>query len=59
MENQWRVMVLEEFLCTALVYQMTNTRNINVVVVLEQYSVLIEKNNVVTLLYSWLLWACN
>ena len=59
MENQWRVIVLEEFLYTALVYQMTNTRNINVVVVLEQYSVLIEKNNVVTLLYSWLLWARN
>ena len=29
-ENQWRVMVLEEFLHTALLYQATNTRNINV-----------------------------
>ena len=34
-ENQWRVMVLDEFLHTALLYQTTNTRNINVVAVLE------------------------
>ena len=29
-DNQWRVLVLEEFLHTALLYQVTNTRNINV-----------------------------
>ena len=34
-ENQWRVMVLEEFLHIALLYQATNTRNINVVAVLK------------------------
>ena len=32
-ENQWRVMVLEEFLHIALLYQVTNIRNINVVAV--------------------------
>ena len=42
-ENQWRVMVLEEFLHIALLYQATNTRNINVVVVLEQYLARVEK----------------
>ena len=42
-ENQWRVMVLEEFLHTALLYQATNTRNINVVAVLEQYLARVEK----------------
>ena len=36
MENQWRVMVLEEFLHTALLYQANNTRNINVLAVLKQ-----------------------
>ena len=35
MENQWRVMVLEKFLHTALLYQATNTRNINVLAVLK------------------------
>ena len=30
MENQWRVVGLEEFLHTALLYQATSTRNINV-----------------------------
>ena len=38
-----RVIVVEEFLHTALLYQATNTRNINVVVVLEQYLVFVEK----------------
>ena len=42
-ENQWRVMVIEEFLHTALLYQASNTRNINAVAVLEQYLVLVEK----------------
>ena len=42
-ENQWRVMVIEEFLHTALPYQASNTRNINAVAVLEQYLVLVEK----------------
>ena len=42
-ENQWRVMVIEEFLHTALLYQASNTRNINAVPVLEQYLVLVEK----------------
>ena len=43
MENQWRIMVIEEFLHTALLYQASNTRNINAVAVLEQYLVLVEK----------------
>ena len=43
MENQRRVMVLEEFLHTALLYQATNTRNINVLDVLKQYLVLVKK----------------
>ena len=42
-ENQWRVMVLEELLHTALLYQANNTRNINVLAVLKQYLVLITK----------------
>ena len=42
-ENQWRAMVLEEFLHIALLYQATNTRNINVVAVLEQYLARVEK----------------
>ena len=42
-ENQWRVTVLEEFLHIALLYQATNTRNINVVAVLEQYLARVEK----------------
>ena len=35
-ENQWRVMVIEEFLHTVLLYQASITRNINAVAVLEQ-----------------------
>ena len=42
-ENQWRVLVLEEFLHTALLYQATNTRNINLLAVLKQYLVLVKK----------------
>ena len=42
-ENQRRIMVLENFLHTALLYQVTTTRNINVVVV-----VLVERNNGLT-----------
>ena len=42
-ENQWRVMVIEEFLHTALLYQASNTRNVNAVAVLEQYLVLVDK----------------
>ena len=42
-ENQWRVMVSEEFLHTALLYQATNTRNINVLAILKQYLVLVTK----------------
>ena len=47
-ENQWRVMVLGEFLHLALLYQATNTRNINDVTVLKQYLVLVKKNNGMT-----------
>ena len=36
-------MVLEELLLNALLYQVTNTRNINVAAMYEQYSALIEK----------------
>ena len=43
MENQWRVLVLEEFLHTALLYQVTNTRNLNVLAVLKQCLVLVKK----------------
>ena len=42
-ENQCRVMIIEEFLHTALLYQASNTRNINAVAVREQYLVLVEK----------------
>ena len=42
-ENQWRVMVLEEFLHTALLYQANNIRNINVLAVLKQNLVLVKK----------------
>ena len=46
-ENQWRVTVLhsvlQEFLHIALLYQATNTRNIDDLAVLEQYLVLVEK----------------
>ena len=48
-ENQWRVVVIEEFLHTALLYQASNTRNINAVAVLEQYLVLVEKENGMTI----------
>ena len=41
-DNQWRVMVLEEFLHTALLYQANNIRNINVLAVLKQYLVLVK-----------------
>ena len=40
-ENQWRVTVFGEFLHIALLYQATNTRNINDVAVLKQYYVLV------------------
>ena len=36
-------MVLEEFLHTALLYQVTNTRNIDVLAVLKQYLVLVTE----------------
>ena len=36
-------MVIEEFLHTALLYQANNTRSINSAAVLEQYLVLVEK----------------
>ena len=36
-------MVLEEFLHTALLYQATNTRNMNVLYLLKQYLVLVKK----------------
>ena len=36
-------MVLEEFIHTALLYQVTNTRNINVLAVLKPYLVLVIK----------------
>ena len=36
-------MVLEEFLHAALLYQVTNTRNINVLAVFKQYLVLVTK----------------
>ena len=41
-------MVLEEFLHTALMYQVKNTRNINAVAVLEHALSLLKKNNGVT-----------
>ena len=41
--SSWRVLVLEEFLYTALLYQTTNTRNINVLAILKQYLVLVKK----------------
>ena len=42
-ENQWRVADLAEFLYTALLYQAMTNRNINAATLLEQYSVLVEK----------------
>ena len=42
-EIQWRVVDLAEFLYTALLYQVMTNRNINAATLLEQYSVLVEK----------------
>ena len=42
-ENQWRVVDLAEFLYTALLYQAMTNRNIHAATLLEQYSVLVEK----------------
>ena len=42
MENQRRVMVLEEFLHTALLYQVTNIKNIHVLAV-KQYLVFAKR----------------
>ena len=42
-ENQWGVMVIEEFLHTALLYQAITTWNTNTVAVLKQYAILVEK----------------
>ena len=42
-ENQWRVADLEEFLYTALLNQAMTNRSINAATSLEQYSVLVEK----------------
>ena len=41
--SQWRVVDLAEFLYTALLYQAMTNRNINAATLLEQYSVLVEK----------------
>ena len=51
-ENQWRVV---DLLYTALLYQAMTNRNINAATLLEQYSVLVEKNNGATFLHGWLL----
>ena len=50
MENQRRVSLvgLEEFLHTALLYHATNTRNINIVAVLNNTWSSLQKNNEVT-----------
>ena len=48
-------MDLTEFLYTALLYQAMTNRNINAATLLEQYYVLVEKNNVATFLHGWLL----
>ena len=42
-ESQWRIVDLAEFLYTALLYQVMTNRNINTATLLEQYSVLVEK----------------
>ena len=42
-ETQWRVVDLAEFLYTALLCQAMTNRNINAATLLEQYSVLVEK----------------
>ena len=41
--SQWRVVDLAEFLYTALLYQAMTNRNINAATLLDQYSVLVEK----------------
>ena len=43
MENQQRVLVVEEFLHIALLYQVTNTKTINVLAILKQYLVFVKK----------------
>ena len=54
-ENQWRVVDLAEFLYTALLYQAMTNRNINAATLLEQYSVLVEKEQWATFLHrGWL-----
>ena len=53
-ENQWRVMVLEDF-HTALLYQVTNTINIILWLYLNNTRSSLRKNNGVTFLYGWLL----
>ena len=47
-ENQWRVMVTEEFLHTALLYQTSNTRNIISWLYLNNTWSSLKKNNGVT-----------
>ena len=42
-ESQWRVLDLQEFPYTALLYQAMTNRNIDAATSLEQYSVLVEK----------------
>ena len=54
-ENQWRVVDLEGFLYTALLYQAMTNRNINAATSLEQYSVLVEKEQWGDFLHDWLL----
>ena len=48
-------MDLAEFLYTALLYQAMINRNINAATLLEQYSVLVEKEQWHDFLHSWLL----
>ena len=48
-------MDLAEFLYTALLYQAMTNRNINAATLLEQYSVLVEKEQCATFLHGWLL----
>ena len=54
-ENQWRVADLQEFLYTALLYQAMTNRYINAATSLEQYSVLVEKEQRGEFLHGWLL----
>ena len=53
-ENQWRVADLEGFLYTTLLYQAMTNRNVNAATSLEQYSVLVEKEQG-EFLHGWLL----